>query len=251
MKITVEVCIDNIESLSTAIEAGALRIELCSALAQGGLTPSIGFVRRTIQKLASRNLNIPIHPIIRHRAGDFVFDDDEIDIMVEDIKAVKAMGVSGVVVGALTEQGLINEAALARFMDAAGVMSVTFHRAFDLCNDPFVAMDILVKYGCERILTSGQQASVEEGIELIAQLVKRANGRISIMPGAGVNVTNARYIVEQTGAREIHLSGKTTRSGRMHSQNGISMGIPVKDDSAVSVTGFEQVYSVVQSLEFG
>lgn len=240
MTITIEVCVDNIESLLTAQQSGANRIELCSALALGGLTPNAGFVQKSIDLTT-----IPLYTIIRPRAGDFVYSEQEIDIMVSDIKFMKLLGIEGVVIGALTSDGDIDEAALKRLMSASRDIGVTFHRAFDLCNDPKQALEILINAGCERILTSGQQAKAEQGCELIKQLVAQADGRISIMPGAGVNPKNAEKIIALTQVKELHLSGKTTRKSAMKLNSAVQMGTKAEADSLISITCAKTISELV------
>lgn len=239
MTITIEVCVDNIESLLTAQASGANRIELCSALALGGLTANAGFVQKSLD-LAT----IPIYAIIRPRAGDFVYSEQEIDIMVSDIKFMKLLGVQGVVIGALTADGNIDEAALKRLMAASRDLGVTFHRAFDLCNDPQQALEILITAGCERILTSGQQAQALQGCDLIKDLVNQADGRISIMPGAGVNPANAVEIIKLTQVTELHLSGKTTRTSVMKPNSDVKMGS--ESDSLISITCAKTIADIVK-----
>ncbi|NQZ51879.1 MAG: copper homeostasis protein CutC [Moritella sp.] len=240
MTITIEVCVDNIESLLTAQQSGADRIELCSALALGGLTPNAGFVQKSIDLTT-----IPLYTIIRPRAGDFVYSEQEIDIMVSDIKFMKLLGIEGVVIGALTSDGDIDEAALKRLMSASRDIGVTFHRAFDLCNDPKQALEILINAGCERVLTSGQQAKAEQGCELIKQLVAQADGRISIMPGAGVNPENAEKIIALTQVKELHLSGKTTRKSTMKLNSAVQMGTKAEADSLISITCAKTISELV------
>ncbi|SQD77468.1 copper homeostasis protein CutC [Moritella yayanosii] len=240
MTITIEVCVDNIESLLTAQQSGADRIELCSALALGGLTPNAGFVQKSID-LAT----IPLYTIIRPRAGDFVYSEQEIDIMVSDIKFMKLLGIEGVVIGALTPDGDIDEAALKRLMSASRDIGVTFHRAFDLCNDPKQALEILINAGCERVLTSGQQAKAEQGCELIKELVAQADGRISIMPGAGVNPENAEKIIAITQVKELHLSGQTTRKSVMKPNSAVQMGTEAEADSLISITCAKTISELV------
>ena len=240
MTITIEVCVDNIESLLTAQQSGADRIELCSALALGGLTPNAGFVQKSID-LAT----IPLYTIIRPRAGDFLYSEQEIDIMVSDIKFMKLLGIEGVVIGALTPDGDIDEAALKRLMSASRDIGVTFHPAFDLCNDPKQALEILIKAGCERVLTSGQQAKAEQGCELIKELVAQADGRISIMPGAGVNPENAEKIIAITQVKELHLSGKTTRKSVMKPNSAVQMGTEAEADSLISITCAKTISELV------
>ncbi|PKH06517.1 copper homeostasis protein CutC [Moritella sp. Urea-trap-13] len=231
MTITIEVCVDNIESLLTAQQAGADRIELCSALPLGGLTANAGFVQKALD-LAT----VPLYAIIRPRAGDFIYSEQEIDIMVSDIKFMTLLGIQGVVIGALTPEGDIDKAALKRLMTASRDIGVTFHRAFDLCNDPQTALEILIDAGCERVLTSGQQATAEQGCDLITALVAQAGDRISIMPGAGVNPENAKKIIKLTRVSELHLSGKTTRKSTMKPNATVQMGTEAEADSLIAIT---------------
>ncbi len=242
MTITIEVCVDNIESLQTAQQAGADRIELCSALALGGLTANAGFVQKSLD-LAT----IPLYAIIRPRAGDFIYSEQEVDIMVSDIKFMKLLGIQGVVIGALTPEGDIDEAALKRLMTASRDIGVTFHRAFDLCNDPKQALETLINAGCERVLTSGQQAKAEQGCELLKELVVQADGRISIMPGAGVTPENAEKIIAITKVKELHLSGKTTRKSAMKPHSTVTMGTEQNADSLITVTCAKTVSAVVSA----
>lgn len=239
MTITIEVCIDNIESLSIATNAGAKRIELCSSLILGGLTPSAGFIKQAV-----KHSNVPVYAMVRARAGDFVFNDQEIKIMLDDIAYMQAQGISGIVIGALTATGSLNLNAIKRFICAANGMGVTFHRAFDLCHNPQDSLEQLIDLGCERILTSGLKATAEAGIEMISSLVIQANKRISIMPGCGVNVLNAAKIITQTGANEIHLSGKTTRPSLFIANSGVKMGNNAQDDAKVDITDFDKVRAI-------
>jgi len=243
MTITIEVCVDNIESLLTAQQSGADRIELCSALALGGLTANAGFVQKSLD-LAT----IPLYAIIRPRAGDFVYSEQEIDIMVSDIKFMKLLGIQGVVIGVLTPDGNIDEAALKRLMSASRDIGVTFHRAFDLCNDPKKALEILIDAGCERILTSGQQGTAQQGCDLIKELVIQADDRISIMPGAGVNPQNAAHIISRTQVSELHLSGKTTRKSAMKPNSAVQMGAEAEADSLISITCAKTISELVNVI---
>jgi len=243
MAITIEVCVDNIESLLTAQQSGADRIELCSALALGGLTANAGFVQKSLD-LAT----IPLYTIIRPRAGDFVYSEQEIDIMVSDIKFMKLLGIQGVAIGVLTPEGNIDEVALKRLMAASRDIGVTFHRAFDLCNDPKQALEILINAGCERVLTSGQQATAEQGCELLKELVIQADNRISIMPGAGVTAENATKIIDFTFAKELHLSGRTTRESVMKANSAVQMGSDQAADSLLSVTCAKKIANVVSAI---
>lgn len=196
----IEVCSTSLEDAREAEAGGAVRIELCSAITCGGVTPSYG----TIQSIVDANLNLDINVLIRAREGGFHYSPSEIETMCRDIEFCRKAGVHGVVIGALSPQGDIDVEACKRMVEAAGNMSVTFHRAFDICREPFASLEQIISLGCERLLTSGQQPSAEQGVELIAELVKRAAGRIIIMPGAGINPRNITYIEQKTAATEFH-----------------------------------------------
>jgi len=196
-----EACVESIESIINAKNGGAHRIELCSALSEGGVTPSIGLIERA-RTLGPEKM----HVLIRPRGGDFVYNNHEVECMINDIKYCREHKVDGVVIGALTCDGSIDMEACRKMAKAAHGMQITFHRAFDRCNNPKVALEQIISLGCTRLLTSGQKESAQEGIDLIKELVKQADGRIIIMPGAGVNEENAKHILEYTGASEIHGS---------------------------------------------
>ncbi len=200
--ITVEVCVDDATGLAAAIAGGAHRVELCSALAVGGLTPSPGFMR------LAANSPIPVYAMMRPRAGTFVYGADEIDLIRGDIDAAAGAGLPGVVLGASTASGALDAetcAALVTHAHGAG-LAVTLHRAIDLTPDPVAAVDAAVEAGFERILTSGGARTATEGAEFIAAMVTRAAGRISIMAGSGVNAGNVAELVRRTGVREVHGS---------------------------------------------
>ncbi len=199
MTITVEVCVDSVRSLQAAVSGGADRIELCSALALGGLTPSDGFMR-----LAAAT-GVSTYAMIRPRGGGFDYSPDEIALMEEDIRRARHHGLAGVVFGA-TAGGSLDSRAMARLRDAAGPMGSTLHRAFDLLDDPLPAVDAAVDAGFDRILTSGGAPTAEAGIEALRALVERAGNRLSIMAGSGIRADNVESIVKQAGVREIHGS---------------------------------------------
>lgn len=200
-----EVCCADIESVWAAKEGGAHRIELCEALELDGLTPSEELIRQTIAT------GMPVQVLIRVREGNFVYSPEEVETMAASIRLAKELGAHGVVIGALTPEGQIDKPAIARMMEEAEGMSVTFHRAFDVCRDPLQALEEIIALGCHRLLTSGQQHSAFAGIPLLRQLTTQAAGRIIIMPGAGVNPQNAMHILTETGATEIH--GSLRRNG--------------------------------------
>ena len=195
-----EVCCGDLQSVRAAIEGGAHRVELCEALELDGLTPSEAMMESAI------GMGIPVQVLIRVREGDFVYSKDEICKMQNDIRLARKLGAAGVVIGALMPDGSIDEEAIRCMMDEAEGLSVTFHRAFDVCRKPEEALEKIISIGCHRLLTSGQATTAEQGIPMLKKLVEQADGRIIIMPGAGVNPQNASRILEETGALEIHGS---------------------------------------------
>lgn len=193
-----EVCVDSVEGMLAAAGAGADRIELCSALEVGGLTPSAGQMARATE------LAVPVHALIRSRAGDFCFSPDEVATMVADIGAVRRIGLAGVVIGAAGDDGRLDREALAMLRDAAGTMSVTLHRVFDLVPDFAEAVETAVELGCDRILTSGGAVGAPEGAEAIADICNLAAGRIGIMPGAGITSGNVGAFLTKVRVDEVH-----------------------------------------------
>jgi copper homeostasis protein len=198
--IRIEICLDSVESARNAAEGGAHRVELCDNLFEGGTTPSFGTIRH-----ARRSIDIGMNVIIRPRGGDFCYSGPEFEVMKDDIRLCKDEGADGVVIGILTSDGKVDIKRTARLVELARPMSVTFHRAFDMTADPLSALEEIISLGCDRILTSGQEASVPEGIDLIAQLVKTAGDRIIIMPGGGITERNFEKVVERSGAKEFHI----------------------------------------------
>ena len=201
MKYTIEIATSDFLTTKSAVEGGADRIELCANLAEGGTTPSYGHIRQCREAF-----EILIYPIIRPRGGDFLYNKEEFEIMMQDVKLCKQLGCDGVVIGLLNSNGSIDIKRTAVLVEAAYPLGVTFHRAFDRCRDPFEAMEQLIGIGCERILTSGQKPAAPDAIELIAQLNKTADERIIIMPGSGVRKENIKMLAEQTGCVEFHSS---------------------------------------------
>ena len=207
---TFEVCANSVESCVAAQQGGADRVELCAAIPEGGTTPSYGEMT-----VARRMLDIRLHAIIRPRGGDFLYTEAEIQSMLLDIELCKQLGVHGVVFGCLTQEGDIDVPLMRRLIEAAKPLSVTCHRAFDVCRDPFAALEQLIELGCDRILTSGQQSTAEKGIPLLKQLVEKAGDRIIIMPGCGVRENNIARIEAETGAKEFHTSARSVVYSQM------------------------------------
>ena len=239
-----EICAGSVESAIAARDGGAQRIELCAALEIGGITPSAGIIAEA-RKVEGLALNV----IIRPRGGDFLYNSYEAESMIHDIQLCKKLGVDGVVIGALTADGDIDTALCRRLIDAADGMSVTFHRAFDMCRNPQQALEEMIALGCDRVLTSGQATTAEAGIRLLKELVEQAAGRISIMPGCGVNSGNAARILQETGATEIHASArKSVGSGMRFRHSGVSMGNPDSDEYARKETDAQEVRTIVKSI---
>ena len=239
-----EICAGSVESAIAARDGGAARIELCAALEIGGTTPSAGLIAEA-RKIEGIVLNV----IIRPRGGDFLYNEYEAACMEQDIRTCRQLGADGVVIGALTAEGDIDTALCKRLIDAADGMSITFHRAFDMCRAPKRALEELIAIGCDRVLTSGQAATAEAGLPLLKELVQQAAGRISIMPGCGVNSGNAARILQATGAIEIHASArKSVGSGMLFRHSGVSMGTPGSDEYARKETDTNEVKLIVRSI---
>jgi copper homeostasis protein len=196
-----EICVETIDSARAAEKGGAHRIELCSALSEGGLTPSFGFLQEACQLLS-----IPVFPMIRPRGGDFFYSPDEFQIMREDIRQAKAMGVQGVVFGILHADNTIDVERTRELVELARPMSATFHRAFDLAEDLGEALEDVIATGADTILTSGGHAKIVSGIETVNKLFDQAEGRIEIMIGSGINLKNIRTLAESTEIRTFHAS---------------------------------------------
>jgi len=204
--VLLEICCGSLEDALEAEAGGANRVELCSSLFVGGLTPSFGTIVE-----AKRRLRIPAIVMIRPRGGGFCYTEPEFAAMVADAEAAVAQGIGGLVFGVLTADGVIDRARTQRLRAITGDKDAVFHRAFDVTPDPFRALDELVDLGMTRVLTSGQQDTVPEGLDLIARLVEYAGDRIQVMPGGGIKAFNFDEIVARSGCRQIHVAAFTTR----------------------------------------
>jgi copper homeostasis protein len=213
-RVTVEVCTDSVEGSLAAEAAGAGRIELCAGLVEGGTTPSAGLVAQCVERL-----RIPVFVMIRPRGGDFVYSEAEFDVMRRDVEHARRLGAGGVVFGLLRSDGGIDEERVRALVEAARPLAVTFHRAFDVCRDPLHALEMLARIGVDRILTSGQEATAEAGLDLITRLVDRAAGRIGIMAGGGVREANVERIIRGGGVAEVHLRGAAAEPSPMEYRN--------------------------------
>jgi copper homeostasis protein len=246
MKFKIEICVDTVESAITAQDAGADRVELCSSLPEGGTTPAYGTISS-----ARNNLSIGLHVIIRPRGGDFLYSGIEYDIMRRDIEMCGELGVDGIVLGILEPDGKIDVDRTARLIELARPMKTTFHRAFDLCNDPFVGLEEVIATGADRLLTSGQKNKAEDGVELLGKLVKRAKDRIVIMPGSGINDLNIAGIARITGAVEFHLTGRKIIESEMifHRQNISMGGIAGLSEFSRKVADPDMIRTIISNLK--
>lgn len=218
--LTVEVCVDSAQSALAAQQGGAHRVELCDNLVEGGTTPSAGAI-----KLICAHLAIPVNVMIRPRGGDFLYSDLELAVMRHDIETARQLGAAGVVFGLLNRDGTVDEPRVAELIALARPLSVTFHRAFDMARDPFAALESLIALGVDRVLTSGQERSAVEGLDLLAALVERAGDRIIIMAGGGVNARNLARVVARSGVSEVHVAPKADLESAMEFRNpNVSMG---------------------------
>jgi copper homeostasis protein len=219
-EVLVEVCVDSVSSALAAQRGGAARVELCSGLIEGGITPSAGLIEMT-RAAAS----VALHVMIRPRGGDFCYDPDEFEIMRRDVALAKRLGANGVVFGILNVEGNVDVARSRQLADLARPLAVTFHRAFDMSANLFRALDDVCAAGADRLLTSGGEPTSIAGQETIMQLVSQARGRIIIMPGSGIKPETARALVDHTGVTEIHVGLRSALpSPMLHRNPRVSMG---------------------------
>ena len=247
MEYKVEICANSVTSCLEAQKGGAYRVELCAGIPEGGTTPSYGEIA-----VARELLDIKLNIIIRPRGGDFLYSDVEHKAMLRDIEMAKKLGVDGVVIGCLKPDGTIDMARNKELVDAAKGMTVTFHRAFDMCKDPFESLEQIIALGCDRLLTSGQQPTAIEGIALLTKLVAKADNRIIIMPGSGVNEDNIATLAKETKAKEFHFSAREAISSKMEYRNpDLKMGGAVVeiDEYSNNVTAAEKVRRTIDQLK--
>lgn len=241
-----EVCANSVESCLAAQAGGADRVELCAGIPEGGTTPSYGDIATARELLTHTRL----HVIIRPRGDDFLYTPLEQRIMLKDIENARRLGADGVVFGCLTPEGDIDIALMKQLLEAAQGMSVTFHRAFDVCRQPKQALETLIQLGCHRILTSGAQPTAEQGIPLLKELQAQADGRIILLAGCGVNENNIARIASKTDIREFHFSAREQLTSGMQFRNeAVSMGGTVCiDEYSRPVTTAERVRKTIGAL---
>jgi copper homeostasis protein len=241
--ISLEVCANSITSAIAAQDGGAVRVELCDNLSEGGTTPSAGQIL-TARKL----LKIKLYVLIRPRSGDFLYSDVEFEAMLSDVRLCADAGCDGIVTGILKADGIVDKQRnkqLVAIAKKAG-LELTFHRAFDMCADQYAAMEDIIELGFERILTSGGKSTAMEGASTIAHLVEKAAGRIIIMPGSGIDEHNVADLVHFTGVKEIHASARTVVSSLMTYKNDhIIMGGTPHDEYSFDVTDVNRVRALI------
>ena len=244
-EILIEACVDSVESALAAEAGGARRVELCADLVEGGVTPSSGMIAECRQRIG-----IPLYVMIRPRGGDFLYSDSEIEIMRRDVGEAKALGADGVVLGLLRPDGKVDAERTRRLIDEARPLDVTFHRAIDVSRDPLEALDALIEIGVDRVLTSGQAVSALAGARVIAKLVQHAAGRLVVLPGGRIDETNARKVVERTGAREVHVRGtRRVESGMQYRSTRLSFrGKPLPSDYVLEYTEATRIREIAKAL---
>jgi copper homeostasis protein len=214
MTFLLEICCFNLTSAIIAQQAGAQRVELCVDPHDGGTTPSLGMI-----KTSRAHVSIPLYPIIRPRGGDFLYTDEEFEMMLNDVVLCRQLNCDGLVTGILQQDGSVDKKRTAKLVELAYPLGVSFHRAFDWSKDPFEALEDIIETGCERILTSGQRPLALDGAGLIKELIRQADNRIIIMPGSGLRAGNILELAEKTGAQEFHSSARIQVPGHMQFLN--------------------------------
>lgn len=239
-----EVCVESVAGAEAAFIGGAQRVELCANPLEGGTTPSAGTIRRVIEKVP-----VDCVVLVRSRPGDFLYTEEEFEVIRRDVAMVREAGAFGVAVGILCNDGTVDEERMREIIELASRMQVTFHRAFDMTRDPYEAFDSLLNIGASRILTSGCRKNAIEGLPLIRELVTLAGDQISIMPGGGVRAANISRILEVTEAREIHFTAFSDRDSRMEYRNlEPSLGASdVHNEFEVRFTDPEKVRALVEA----
>lgn len=245
MSYILEVCADSVQSAVAAQEGGADRIELCSGLVIGGLSPSPALFKQ-IRKYT----DLKIRTLLRPRFGDFCYDDYEFQTLKEEVEMFRELGADGVVIGMLNPDGTLDMERMEVLVNAAGDIGITLHRAFDVCCDPYEALEQCASLGIDTILTSGQKSSAWEGRGLLAELAEQAAGRVEILAGAGVNPGVIEKLAGCTAVRAFHMSGKKVMDSRMEfRREDVPMGIPGFSEFEIWQTDREQVRRAVQVLQ--
>jgi len=241
--IKLEICVDSVASAIAAARGGAHRVELCSSLIEGGVTPSAGMTA-AVRKAVS----IGVHVMIRPRGSDFCYSDDEFQVMRRDVIMARQLGVHGVVFGILDLDGKVDTARTEELVQLAAPMAVTFHRAFDVSRDVFASLRDLQEAGVHRVLTSGGRGSAAEGAETLARLVAAAGEKIVVMAGGGIRQNNVASLIERTGVREIHAGLRSAVTSAMRYRNSeVSFGATKSDEDEYFVAEESDVRSLLHA----
>ena len=238
----VEACVDAIDAALEAERGGAGRIELCGELLQGGVTPSAGLIAAVWDRI-----DIPLFVLVRPRTGDFLYTDDELDVIRRDIEQMKALGVDGIAIGALTANGDVDEPVMRSLIALARPMAVTFHRAFDFVRDQDSALTALLALGVDRVLTSGGAATALGGAGAIRRMVERAGAQMIVMAGGSITASNVGEVVAASGVTEVHVRGAArVESAMMHRRPAVSLSKSGASDYERSVTSAAEIRRVVE-----
>ena len=242
-----EICVDSLESAVAAEAGGAQRVELCTALAEGGLTPSVGLIRAV-----RSSITIGVHVMIRPRAGDFLYSDDDFAIMKEDIGVAAQCGADGVALGLLTSDGDVDVARTRELVELARPMEVTFHRAFDMAHNIQGALEDVIQTSVDRVLTSGGEPTAMQGRHKIRELVRASEGRVRIMAGGGIRAENVQQVAQATGVFEFHAAlRRAVPSPVKHQRRKIHLGDPGIDDYSRKVATATDVRALWEALNAG
>lgn len=245
MSYVLEVCADSAQSAIAAQKGGAGRIELCADLVVGGTSPS-----QALFKQVRKYTDLKIRTLLRPRFGDFCYDEYEFQVIKEEVEMFRDLGADGVVIGILRPDGSLNMEQMEELVKAAGGIGITLHRAFDVCRDPYEALEQSISLGIDTILTSGQKSSAWEGRDLLADLMKKSAGRIDILAGAGISPDVIKKLAPCTGIRSFHMSGKVVKDSRMEfRREGVPMGIPGFSEFDIWQTDEDNVRRAVKVLE--
>lgn len=240
-----EACVDSVESALAAVKGGATRLELCSNLVIGGTTPGV-----SLFKQVRACCDVPVHVLLRPRYGDFLYTEPEFQMVLEDGEMLRALGADGIVAGCLTADGNLDLDRMEKLRKAAGNGHLTLHRAFDVCRDPFQALEEAVSIGADTILTSGQKDSAPEGAGLLKELTERAGSRLAVMAGGGVCAGTIDLLAKECGIRNFHMSGKISLdSGMVFRKEGVNMGIPGLGEYTVFRTEESQIRAAREAIE--
>lgn len=244
-KYILECCVDSVESAIEAQKGGANRLELCSNLVIGGTSPSLALFKSVKEKV-----NIKINVLLRPRFGDFLYTDNEFDIIREEIRMFKDAGADGVVIGCLKSDGSLDMDKMKVLVKEAKGMHITLHRAFDVMKNPYEGLEQVKKLGINTILTSGQKNSALEGKLLINELIDRASGDVEILVGSGVNANVIKSFIEDTQVTSFHMSGKVTLDSKMdYRKDNVSMGLPTMSEYEIWQTDSKQIKEAKDILE--